>query len=464
MDSPTVLVVEDDAALREAITDTLELANYQCLHADSGESALLKLKKHKVDLVVSDVQMPGMNGLQLLRNIKHLQINVPIVMMTAYAKVDDAVVAMREGAIDYLSKPFSIDELTHLVQRYAPIDEAASDGIVVRDKSSLALLELAKKVARTNATVLITGPSGTGKEVLARYIHQQSGRGQRPFVAVNCAAIPETMLESLLFGYEKGAFTGATQSSPGKFELAQGGTLLLDEVTEMDIALQAKLLRVIQERQVERLGARQAIRLDVRIIATSNRDIKTAVAEGTFREDLMYRLNVFPLHWLPLAQRRDDIEPIAESLIARHRQRLGIREPVKLSESAKQQLRIHSWPGNIRELENVIQRALVLRQEGEIQASDLMLDVVPGTQVLPEQVSQNAQLVDSHPKQESAMWAEPAHSEDLGESLFMQEYRIIKQSLERHQGKRKPVAEELGISPRTLRYKLAKIRDNGLNL
>lgn len=464
MDSPTILVVEDDAALREAITDTLELANYQCLHADNGESALLKLKQNNIDLVVSDVQMPGMNGLQLLRNIKHLQIDVPVVMMTAYAKVDDAVVAMREGAIDYLSKPFSIDDLTQLVQRYAPIEEAANHGVVARDKSSLALLELAKKVARTNATVLITGPSGTGKEVLARYIHQQSGRDQRPFIAVNCAAIPETMLESLLFGYEKGAFTGATQSSPGKFELAQGGTLLLDEVTEMDISLQAKLLRVIQERQVERLGARKAIRLDVRIIATSNRDIQAAVAEGTFREDLMYRLNVFPLKWLPLSERPDDIEPIADALVARHRQRLGIREPVNLSDAAKRQLRLHSWPGNIRELENVIQRALVLHQQGEIQPADLMLDVVPGSQVLPEQVSQNPELAVSQPAERATTYTDVAHSEDLGESLFMQEYRIIKQSLERHQGKRKPVAEELGISPRTLRYKLAKIRDNGLNL
>ncbi len=461
MVSPIILIVEDDAALREAITDTLELAHYQCLHADNGESALLQLKKHRIDLVVSDVQMPGMNGLQLLRNIKHLKIDVPVVMMTAYAKVDDAVVAMREGAVDYLSKPFSKDELTQLVQRHAPIEPAAGHGVVAKDSASLALLELAKKVARTEATVLITGPSGTGKEVLARYIHQQSKRDKQPFVAVNCAAIPETMLESLLFGYEKGAFTGATQSSPGKFELAQGGTLLLDEVTEMDIALQAKLLRVIQERQVERLGARQAIRLDVRIIATSNRDIKAAVAEGIFREDLMYRLNVFPLRWLPLAERTEDIGPLAEALIARHRQRLGIREVVTLSDEALQHLKQYAWPGNVRELENVVQRALVLQQGGKIRPSDLMLDDALMDHVLPEQVSQDSQVLASQPEHEN-LDNEPA--EELGESLFMQEYRIIKQALARHHGKRKPVAEELGISPRTLRYKLAKIRDNGLSV
>jgi len=433
MVSPIILIVEDDAALREAITDTLELAHYQCLHADNGESALLQLKKHRIDLVVSDVQMPGMNGLQLLRNIKHLKIDVPVVMMTAYAKVDDAVVAMREGAVDYLSKPFSIDELTQLVQRHAPIEPAAGHGVVAKDSASLALLELAKKVARTEATVLITGPSGTGKEVLARYIHQQSKRDKEPFVAVNCAAIPETMLESLLFGYEKGAFTGATQSSPGKFELAQGGTLLLDEVTEMDIALQA----------------------------TFNRDIKAAVAEGIFREDLMYRLNVFPLSWLPLAERIGDIGPLAEALIARHRQRLGIREVVTLSDEALQHLKQYAWPGNVRELENVVQRALVLQQGGKIRPSDLMLDDALMDHVLPEQVSQDSQVLASQPEHEN-LDNEPA--EELGESLFMQEYRIIKQALARHHGKRKPVAEELGISPRTLRYKLAKIRDNGLSV
>lgn len=452
-----ILIVEDDAALREAIIDTLELADYCCLEADSGEAALVMLKQQPVDLIISDVQMPGIDGLQLLRSLNNQGIDVPVIVMTAFAKVDDAVIAMREGAIDYLSKPFSTETLLKLVQRQLPLSEHDQCSVVAEDPSSQALLEMAKKVAATDATVMITGPSGTGKEVLARYVHEQSNRKDQPFVAINCAAIPENMLESLLFGYEKGAFTGATQSTPGKFELAQGGTILLDEVTEMDINLQAKLLRVLQERQVERLGARKSIQLDVRVIATSNRDLKQAVTEGRFREDLLYRLNVFPLQWRALAERRKDIVPIAEALLVRHRQRLGIKQQVRFGSAAKQALEHYAWPGNIRELENVIQRALVLQSDGEIKPQDLMLELEVNT-VFPEQVEHSvdaqASLTTANDNQASV--------DGLGESMFHQEYKIIKQALQRHQGKRKPVAEELGISPRTLRYKLAKIRENGL--
>jgi len=451
-----ILIVEDDAALREAIIDTLELADYCCLEADSGEAALVMLKQQPVDLIISDVQMPGIDGLQLLRSLNNQGIDVPVIVMTAFAKVDDAVIAMREGAIDYLSKPFSTETLLKLVQRQLPLSEQDQCSVVAEDPSSQALLEMAKKVAATDATVMITGPSGTGKEVLARYVHEQSNRKDQPFVAINCAAIPENMLESLLFGYEKGAFTGATQSTPGKFELAQGGTILLDEVTEMDINLQAKLLRVLQERQVERLGARKSIQLDVRVIATSNRDLKQAVTEGRFREDLLYRLNVFPLQWRALAERRKDIVPIAEALLVRHRQRLGIKQQVRFGSAAKQALEHYAWPGNIRELENVIQRALVLQNDGEIKPQDLMLELDLDS-VFPEQVADSA---DSNPSELPSNTETVA--DGLGESMFHQEYKIIKQALQRHQGKRKPVAEELGISPRTLRYKLAKIRENGL--
>lgn len=451
-----ILIVEDDAALREAIIDTLELADYCCLEADSGEAALVMLKQQPVDLIISDVQMPGIDGLQLLRSLNNQGIDVPVIVMTAFAKVDDAVIAMREGAIDYLSKPFSTETLLKLVQRQLPLTEQDQCSVVAEDPSSQALLEMAKKVAATDATVMITGPSGTGKEVLARYVHEQSNRKEQPFVAINCAAIPENMLESLLFGYEKGAFTGATQATPGKFELAQGGTILLDEITEMDINLQAKLLRVLQERQVERLGARKSIQLDVRVIATSNRDLKQAVTEGRFREDLLYRLNVFPLQWRALAERRKDIVPIAEALLVRHRQRLGIKQQVRFGSAAKQALEHYAWPGNIRELENVIQRALVLQSDGEIKPQDLMLELDLDS-VLPEQVADSA---DSNPSELPSNTETVA--DGLGESMFHQEYKIIKQALQRHQGKRKPVAEELGISPRTLRYKLAKIRENGL--
>lgn len=445
-----VLVVEDDVSLREAIVDTLELADCQCLEAANGEEALLILKKESVALVISDVQMPGIDGLQLLRSMNNQQYDIPVIMMTAFAKVDDAVVAMREGAVDYLTKPFSIEKLQTLVQRYLP-DGAINDiEPVAEEESSQAILNMARKVAASEASVMVTGPSGTGKEVLARYIHQHSDRAEGPFIAINCAAIPENMLESMLFGYEKGAFTGASQSSPGKFELAQGGTLLLDEVTEMAMHLQAKLLRIIQERQVERLGSRKTIQLDVRLIATSNRDLQQAVREGQLREDLMYRLNVFPLHWKSLRERPADIVPLAENLLQRHKQRSGIKTPVTFSAAAVQQLQAYSWPGNVRELENVVQRALVLHRGGEIHPDDLMLelnDVAESESVFPEQVS-----------------AADEKSENLDESLFHQEYQIIKEALQRHQGKRQPVADELGISPRTLRYKLAKIREQGLTL
>tara|TARA_R100001129_G_scaffold83066_1_gene56518 strand:+ start:4417 stop:5835 length:1419 start_codon:yes stop_codon:yes gene_type:complete len=465
MNARNVLVVEDDVSLREAIVDTLELADCECIEAANGEEALIALKDNKVSLVISDVQMPGVDGLQLLRSMNRQQFDIPVIMMTAFAKVDDAVVAMREGAVDYLTKPFSIEKLQTLVQRYLP--DGAIDDVspVAEEASSQQVFAMAKRVADSDASVMITGPSGTGKEVLARYIHKQSSRAQAPFVAINCAAIPENMLESMLFGYEKGAFTGATQSQPGKFELAQGGTILLDEVTEMPLHLQAKLLRVIQEKQVERLGSRKTIQLDVRILATSNRDLQQAVTEGEFREDLMYRLNVFPLHWRPLAERPADILPLAENLLQRHKQRSGIKTPVSFSEHAKHCLTQYHWPGNVRELENVVQRALVLHRNEVIEPDDLMLELNQSTEsdanseaVFPEQVSysQNSTKDTLEGASESA--------DKLDDSLFHQEYRIIKDALQRHQGKRKPVADELGISPRTLRYKLAKIREQGLSI
>lgn len=445
----TLLVVEDDAALREAIIDTLSLSGYQCLEADSGEAALVMLKQQPVELVISDVQMPGLDGLQLLRSMRHQNIDIPTIMMTAYAKVDDAVVAMREGAIDYLSKPFSTESLQLLVERYLPASANSTNDPVVGDSRSRDLLRLAQRVAQTQATVMISGPSGSGKEVLAQFIHRQSPRSNAPFVAINCAAIPENMLEATLFGYEKGAFTGAVQACPGKFELAQGGTLLLDEITEMDLGLQAKLLRVLQERQVERIGSRKLIQLDVRIIATSNRDLQEAVKSGEFREDLFYRLNVFPLAWVPLVERKGDILPLADHLLTRHCERSGVAA-VKFSPCAHEMLLQHSWPGNVRELENVIQRALILQQGDTITAEALMLDTAnklasdtPSNHVLPEQVAQ---------------------SEALGAELWQQERQIILETLQRFKGKRKPVAEHLGISPRTLRYKLAKMREDGMVL
>ncbi|MBU2878017.1 MULTISPECIES: sigma-54-dependent transcriptional regulator [Alteromonadaceae] len=445
MSQTSILIVEDDAGLREALVDTLLLGGYEVIEANSAEQAMVKLSSHKVDLVVSDIQMGEMSGLSLLRSIKNKFPSLPTLLMTAYATIDDAVQAMRDGATDYLSKPFSPEVLLNLVGRYAPAQQVESRDPIAADPLSINLLNLAKKVATSDATVMVLGPSGSGKEVLARYIHDQSSRKDQPFVAINCAAIPENMLEATLFGYEKGAFTGAFQASPGKFELAQGGSILLDEITEMDLALQAKLLRVLQEKEVERLGGRKTIALDVRVIATSNRDLKQVVSDGKFREDLYYRLNVFPLMWHPLDKRAGDIVPLAEHMIERHYN--GKQAAPSLTASARSKLMQHAWPGNVRELENVIQRALILSDGETIDANDLMIEIETGQTLVSDQSSQN-EVDDSK----------------LGSELRHQEHQIILDTLQSCNGRRKDVAERLGISPRTLRYKLARMREVGIEL
>ncbi|MBU3003248.1 sigma-54-dependent transcriptional regulator [Paraglaciecola arctica] len=443
-----VLIVEDDAGLREALVDTLLLGGYQVIEADSGEQAMIKLSEHSVDLVVSDIQMGGMSGLSLLKNIKNKYPNLAILLMTAYATIDDAVQAMRDGATDYLSKPFAPEVLLNLVGRYAPAQKVESWTPVAEDPMSLQLLTLAKKVARSEATVMVLGPSGSGKEVLARFIHDQSNRRHENFVAINCAAIPENMLEATLFGYEKGAFTGAIQACPGKFEQAQGGTILLDEISEMDLNLQVKLLRVLQEKEVERLGGRKTIALDVRVIATSNRNLKQTVDLGEFREDLYYRLNVFPLTWLPLDKRAGDIIPLAEHLIERHCQKQG-NEILKLTVAGRSKLLQHNWPGNVRELENVIQRALILSDGNHIDAQDLLIEHDLSASI-------------SAPSGEDSSFEED--NSKLGSELRQQEHQIILDTLQSCKGRRKDVAQRLGISPRTLRYKLAKMREVGIEL
>ncbi|KMT66683.1 sigma-54-dependent transcriptional regulator [Catenovulum maritimum] len=436
-----ILIVEDDANLREAIVDTLAIAGYQCIEADSGEDALIKLNSHSVSMIFSDVQMPGINGLSLLRNVKAKLPNMPFLLMTAFANIKDAVDAMKEGATDYLAKPFAPEVLLSLVGRYMPTTENPKLNPVAQDDKSLELLKLASRVAKSDASVLVLGPSGSGKEVLARYIHQESPRAEEAFVAINCAAIPENMLEATLFGYEKGAFTGALQASPGKFEQAQGGTILLDEISEMDLGLQAKLLRVLQEREVERLGSRKTLKLDVRVIATSNRDLKQAVAEGLFREDLYYRLNVFPLTWLSLAERKMDILPLAEHLIERHVKKDNRTAP-KLTMAARTKLQQHDWPGNVRELDNVIQRALILAQYQVIDGCDILIE-------LDTAMPQNEPV---------------SQEESLGKELRQQEHQIILDTLLACHGKRNRVADKLGISPRTLRYKIAKMREMGIEI
>ena len=444
MSSSKIMVVEDDDGLREALVDTLLLAGYQCVPVESGEDALIKLKSQTVDLVVSDVQMGGMSGLSLLKSIRHNYPKLPVLIMTAYGTIDDAVQAMRDGACNYMAKPFAPEVLLNMVNQYVPLELQDGCEPVVADNASIELLKLAKKVANTEASVMVLGPSGSGKEVLAQYIHKYSQRSEAPFVAINCAAIPENMLEATLFGYEKGAFTGAIQACPGKFEQAQGGTILLDEITEMDLGLQAKILRVLQEREVERLGGRKTIKLDVRVIATSNRDLKDAVSEGEFREDLYYRLNVFPLTWLPLNQRRDDILPLAQHLIARICQKDGNIIP-ELTTAARSKLFAYDWPGNVRELDNVVQRALILQSDRCIDAGDLLIENFE-----PPQAQNTVELA--------------VKDDKLGSELKLQEHQIILDTLHACRGSRKDVAERLGISPRTLRYKIARMRDSGIQI
>ncbi|PJG59360.1 sigma-54-dependent transcriptional regulator [Aeromonas cavernicola] len=440
-----ILVVEDDDGLREALVDTLLLGGYECREVNSGEKALLLLSRQRVDMVISDIQMGGMDGHMLLAAIRQQYPQTPVLLMTAYANIDGAVRAIRKGAIDYLAKPFSPEVLLNQVSRYVPAQKVEKRTLVYGDPNTAELLELATRVAKSDATVIVKGPSGTGKEVLARYIHDNSSRAEQPFVAINCAAIPDNMLEATLFGYEKGAFTGAVQGCPGKFEQAQGGTLLLDEITEMELGLQAKLLRVLQEKEVERLGSRKLISLNVRVIATTNRDLKKAVQDGRFREDLYYRLNVFPLRWRPLWERPGDILPLAKHLLALHASSQGLATP-HLTKSACSVLLEHRWTGNVRELENVMQRALILSTDGLINRAQLFLETLDERDEPP---IEHARLI---------------HVERLGNELKHQEHQIILDTLQDCNGCRKEVADRLGISPRTLRYKLAQMREAGIDI
>ncbi|MDP2243845.1 sigma-54 dependent transcriptional regulator [Pseudomonas sp.] len=456
-----VLLVEDDRSLREALADTLALGGHDYRAVDCAEAALVALTQEPFGLVISDVNMPGMDGHQLLALIRQRQPQLPVLLMTAFAAVERAVDAIRQGAADYLVKPFEPKTLLALVDRHAlgRVLATEHDGPVALEPASVQLLELATRVAQSDSTVLITGESGTGKEVLARFIHQQSPRAAKPFIAINCAAIPDNMLEATLFGHEKGSFTGAIASAPGKFELAEGGTILLDEISEMPQGLQAKLLRVLQEREVERVGGRKPISLDIRVLATSNRDLAGEVAAGRFREDLYYRLSVFPLAWQPLRERPADILPLAERLLAKHVKKMK-HTPIRLSPQAQASLVGHAWPGNVRELDNAIQRALILQQGGLIQPQDLCLTATVGS-LAPAPRPLLAVVPASMPVAPEVVAAEAGA---LGEDLRRHEFQMIIDILRAERGRRKEAAERLGISPRTLRYKLAQMRDAGMDV
>lgn len=474
-DQTRILVVEDDAALRDAVCMTLELARHHVVGVDGGPSALEALQHKVFDLVISDLRMQPMDGLELLGEIRTRIPQLPVLLMTAYGDVEKAVSAMRGGACDFLMKPFEPDVLLAHVKRYAAVAIDDADETIAEDVSTRNLLAMAARVAETDATVLLTGESGTGKEVFARYIHAHSPRRAGPFIAINCAAIPENLLEATLFGYEKGSFTGAQTSQAGKFEQAQDGTILLDEISEMPLGLQAKLLRVLQEREVERVGGKKSVELDIRVLATSNRDMLREVSTGRFREDLYYRLNVFPLEIPALRDRPGDILPLARHFLAHHGERL--KRMARLDPASEQLLLTHTWPGNVRELENTMQRALILTSGDTISVSTLHLCLPHG----PSASAGSASAFQSPaPRSEARpLWAtvaphagpaefaapgalsavpaeesRPSNMKDLERDHILATLREVG-------GSRKRAVEKLGISERTLRYKLQQYRDEG---
>ncbi len=439
-----VLVVEDDLQLRDALCLTLECAGHRVIGAADGPAALRLLEREAFNLVVSDLRMQPMDGIELLKAIRTNSPHLPVLLMTAFGDVDKAVSAMRAGACDFLLKPFEPQVLLEHVARHAA-QPAQAEGVIAADPRTRNLLALAARVAKTEATVLLTGESGTGKEVFARHIHSQSPRHGAPFVAINCAAIPENLLEATLFGHEKGSFTGAQAAQAGKFEQAQGGTLLLDEISEMPLALQAKLLRVLQEREVERVGGKKPIPLDIRVLATSNRDMAKEVTAGRFREDLYYRLNVFPLQIPALRERPADIVPLARHFAALHGS-----PAARFAADAEALLAAHAWPGNVRELENAVQRALILAGGDAVAAEHLQLSL---------QFSAPAELPQLPVAHEEIRPAErpqaaPSNMRDL-------ERQHILETLAAVNGSRKRAVELLGISERTLRYKLQQYRTAG---
>ncbi|MEL6951123.1 MAG: sigma-54 dependent transcriptional regulator [Pseudomonadota bacterium] len=449
----TILVVEDDADLSEALCATLTDAGYRVLTATDGSAALTLASEHPVQLVLSDVQMQPMDGLELLGDIRDQHPGLPVILMTAYASVPRAVAAMQLGAETYLVKPFDtrelIDTVSRTLSRHRSLSVTGVDTgtVVCGDADTVSLLGIAARVANCDATVLLSGESGAGKEVFARFIHNRSPRAEKPWVAINCAAIPEQMLEATLFGYERGAFTGAQQARPGKFEQADGGTLLLDEISEMDLGLQAKLLRVLQEREVERLGATRSKTVDVRVLATTNRNLAAEVEAGRFREDLYYRLNVFPLHIPPLRERRGDVLPLFRHFLTRYCE--GQRARPTLTARAEKRLLAHGWPGNVRELDNLVQRILILLAGDTITDSDLVFETagtapVHTTQIAPAPTTTSAG--------------------DLRHDLRDEERRRIVDALEAGSGNRTEAARTLGISPRTLRYKIARLREAGYTI
>lgn len=437
----TILVVDDEKNYLVVLEALLSEEGYEVLTTPNPSEALDIINHVDLDLVITDMKMPQMDGIVLLEKIKQINPNLPVIMMTAYGTIEKAVEAMKKGAFDYITKPFENEELKlnirkaanmyHLLKENKLLAQALYSqyqfgNIIGKSKEMRAIFELIRKVSSTKATVLITGESGTGKELVAKAIHYNSPRKNRPFVSVNCGALAETLLESELFGHERGSFTGAIGMRKGRFELAHGGTLFLDEVSEMSPALQVKLLRVLQEKEFERVGGTRTIKVDVRIIAASNQDLKESIKKGTFREDLYYRLNVVHVHLPPLRERTEDIPLLVAHFLRKYTKEMK-KGDIKVSERAFHRIYEYPWPGNVRELENAIERAVVLCEQGTIEAYHLpetLQDLSPGIK--------------------------------LPEALEKIEMQLIKQALVRTNYVQAKAARLLGITKSLLQYKMKK--------
>jgi DNA-binding NtrC family response regulator len=442
-----ILVIDDDESLRRVLEYNLAQEGYAVLTASGGEQGLDLLKKEGADLVVTDVRMPGMDGLQVLEGVRKVDPNVQVIILTAFGTIEMAVEAMKAGAFHYISKPFNRDELKLTIKKALQLKELERENVTLREelkeRSGLdaiiaesppmaQVLELVIRVAPTETTVLILGESGTGKELIARAIHGRSPRARGPFVAVNCAAIPETLLESELFGHVKGAFTGAIRDRVGKFEAAEGGTVFLDEIGEMRPDLQVKILRVLEERMLERVGDNRLIRVDVRVLAATNKDLSKAIQAGEFREDLYYRLNVVPLQIPPLRERREDIRPLAQHFL----KRLGASPRLTIAPEAFRALESYDFPGNVRELENALERAMIFHRGDVISLADL-----------PEAIRA--------PKAKEAT-ALPMSMPETGLSLEEVEKELILRALQKHDWNQSRAARYLGITRHTLLYRIEK--------
>ena len=452
MNDRPVLVVDDEPSMRMALSESLLSCGYRVEAAVDGADALKKFGKGRFEVVITDMRMPKVGGMEVLRGVKKISPGTHVIVITAYGTVNTAVQAMKEGASDFIMKPFSLEDLESVVKNVLS-NHATSEGdsrdkeeaqssskeIITCDKKVISTLELLKCVSKSKSSVLIQGESGTGKELFARYIHRHSNRALKPFVAVNCAAVPHTLLESEMFGYEKGAFTGAVQRRLGRFELADGGTLLLDEISEMDMQLQAKLLRAIQEGEIDRLGGRETIPVDVRIIATTNSDLKKVISEKKFREDLYYRLNVIPVTIPPLRSRDGDIPLLNEFFLRKYGELAGTGDPA-LSDEAAALLRNYEWPGNVRELENVIERAVLMADGGPIRPEHLCLERGGG----------------------DAADADLSNVSLKGSTLWEAEKTLIFETLKEVKGNKTKASKILGISVRTMRNKLHEYKMTNL--